>query len=320
MLDLETRNYSKELMHLYGIDEMYYCLPKLLESYEVAGTVTSDASKLTSLAQGTPVVSGMMDILAGLVGAGAADEGIVTIIAGTWCINEIQSHKIIPGASANQPALGKNLYLNCSYTGASAVNYEWFAKALGGTAIMESKVRSMSKFDILNELVATVSPNEAQVLFHPFVAQPSVHPNARASFFNIDQNTSYAEMAYAVMEGVVFLHKKHIDFLKNAGHKITLGRLTGGGARSSVWAQMFADVLKIPIEVVDCQEVSALGAAINAGVGTGVYSDYNDGFAKAIRIKSTFASSEKYADAYYKRYKEWEYLIDCMSEHWNYRQ
>lgn len=317
LLDLSTFQYSRELMNLFGIPEMYDKLPKLRKSASIAGMVSEEAAGSTGLSAGTPVAAGMMDILACLVGAGAADEGIVTIVAGTWCINETQSAKIIPGASANQPSLGNGLYLNCSYTGASAINFDWFSKALGGTAQMEASKRSISNYEVLDEMIGQMSPDQTEILFHPFVAQPSVHPNAKANFFNIDQNSTYHEMVYAVAEGIVFLHKWHIDFLRNAGCKITSARLTGGIARSRVWAQLFADILQIPVEVVDCEEVGALGVAITAGIGAQVYRDYQDGFRQAVRIRSRFNPSARHQSDFETRYHEWERLMYCLKPYWD---
>lgn len=317
LLDLKTFDYSHELMDLYGVPEMYGKLPKLHESSEIAGTVSEEAAKETGLAAGTPVAAGMMDILACLVGAGASAEGIVTIVAGTWCINETQSTKIIPGASSNQPSLGKGLYLNCSYTGASAINYDWFIKALGGTALVEAQKRNLSQYEYLDEVIGEMSPDKTEVLFHPFVAQPSVHPNAKANFFNIDQNTTYNEMVFAVAEGVVFLHKWHIDFLRDKGCTITSARLTGGIARSSVWAQLFADILQIPVEVVESDEVGALGSAITAGIAAKVYKDYQDGFQHAVRIKARFKPSTKHAEDFSKRYSEWIQLMNALMSYWD---
>jgi L-xylulokinase len=252
-----------------------------------------------------------------MVGAGAAEEGIVTIVAGTWCINETQSSKIIPGASANQPSLAENLYLNCSYTGASAINFDWFLKSLGGTAMIEAEKSGISQYDVLDRLIGSMSPDKTEVLFHPFVAQPSVHPNAKANFFNIDQNTSYSEMLYAVAEGIVFLHKWHIDFLRNAGCTVRSARLTGGIAHSDVWCRLFADILQIPVEIVESDEVGALGAAITAGIGAKVYADYQDGFRHAVRVKKRFLPSSKNTDCFQKRYADWKKLMRLLVTYWN---
>lgn len=318
MVDLDTMAYSKTLMELYGIPELYDKLPKLAaQPDEIVGKVTKTAAELTELSEGTPVVAGMMDILACLVGAGATGEGVITAIAGTWCINETHSDRIIANASSNMPYLYKGEYLNCSYTGASGANYEWFTKNLGGTAKLNANARGISHYDILNELIASVSPDQVDVFYLPYVAQPSVHVNAKANFFNIDQNTSYADICYALVEGIAFIHKRHIDFLKNSGLPANSVRLTGGIARSKICVQIFADVLKLPVEVVDCEETGALGAAIVAGIGAGVYSTYQEAFQMAVKTKAPVQPQSAMAPIYHKRYKEWTRLHEIMRPYWD---
>ncbi len=222
MVDMNTMDYSRELMDLYGIPELYDALPKLAtEPTEIVGTVTKEASEITGLAEGTPVAAGMMDILACLVGAGATGEEVYTAVAGSWCINETHSDRIIPNASSNMPYLKKGEYLNCSYTGASGSNYEWFTRILGGTA------------------------------------------------------------------------------------------------KSHVWNQIFANVLQVPIVGVDCEETGAQGVAIAAGIGAGVYKDYEDAFEKAVKVKEPVLPDDSTFPIYEKRYKEWCRLNEIMKTYWD---
>lgn len=320
MIDMETMEYSRELMKLYGIEELYDALPKLAsEPTEVVGYVTKEAADVTGLAEGTPVVAGMMDILACLVGAGATGEGVYTAVAGSWCINETHSKRIIPNASSNMPYLYKGEYLNCSYTGASGSNYEWFTRVLGGTAKLDAEKRGVSFYQILDELIGMVPPEKSKVFFSPFVAQPSIHPNAKANFIGIDLNTSYAELCYSVAEGVAFIHKYHVDFLKNAGLPLNTIRLTGGIAKSKVWNQLFANVLQVPMVGVDCEETGALGSAIVAGIGAGVYENYEEAFAKAVRVKETVLPDPAIYPIYEKRFQTWSKINEIMMDYWNYK-
>ncbi|MFD2630032.1 FGGY-family carbohydrate kinase [Oceanobacillus kapialis] len=318
MLDTVNLEYSKELLDLYGIPEMFDKLPKLAqEPSEIIGHVTEEAEQLTGLPSGTPVVAGMMDVFSCLVGAGATGDKTVTAVAGTWSINLAHSENIVPNASANMPYLKKGEYVNASWTGASGVNYEWFTKVLGGNAKIEAEYKGISYYEVINELIASVPLEEAKVLFHPFVAQPSVHPEAKANFFNVDQNTTYAELAYALAEGVAFIHRYHINFLRSSGIDAEKVRLTGGIARSKEWASIFANVLELPIEVVKCEEVGALGVAIVAGVATGVYKDYEDAFAKAVKVMPAVQPNPNTYKQYNKRYKEWTLLVELMKQFWD---
>ena len=287
------------------------------ESSQIVGRVTEKAADETGLKPGTSVVAGMMDVLACLVGAGATADGIVTAVAGTWCINETHSTRIIPGASANMPYLTKGEYLNCAFTGASGSNYEWFCKAMGGEAKYIAEKQGGSYYEVLNELIASVPIETSKVMYLPFVAQPSVHPNAKAEFFNIDQNTTYAELAYALAEGVAFMHRYHIRFLRDSGCKADVVRLTGGIAKSQVWARIFADIIELPIETVDCNEVGALGCAITAGVGTGLYKSYEEAFEQAVKINPPVTSHSENFELYEKRYQNWSRLIEIMNIYWN---
>lgn len=318
MVDMDTMEYSKELQKLYGIEELYDALPKLAgEPTEIVGYVTEEAAEKTGLAAGIPVVAGMMDILACLVGSGATGEATYTAIAGSWCINETHSDRIIPNASSNMPYLKKGEYLNCSYTGASGSNYEWFTRVLGGEAKLEAQKKGVSYYQVLNELIGMVPIEKAKVFFSPFVAQPSIHTNAKANFFNIDMNTSYAEICYSVAEGVAFIHKYHVDFLKAAGLPLKSIRLTGGISKSRIWNQIFANVLQTPIIGVDCEETGALGSAIVAGIGAGIYKNYEDAFEKAIKVKEPIMPDESTCPIYEKRYREWSEINRIMVQHWD---
>ena len=318
MVDMDTMEYSKELLELYGIEELYDALPKLAsEPTEIIGHVTEDAAGKTGLAAGIPVVAGMMDILACLVGSGATGDATYTAIAGSWCINETHSDRVIPNASSNMPYLRKGEYLNCSYTGASGSNYEWFTRVLGGEAKLEAQKKGVSYYQVLNELIGMVPIEKAKVFFSPFVAQPSIHVNAKANFFNIGLNTSYAEICYSVAEGVAFIHKYHVDFLKNAGLPLETIRLTGGTSKSREWNQIFANVLQTPIVGVDCEETGALGSAIVAGIGAGIYESYEEAFEKAVKVKEAIMPDESTYPIYDRRYKEWTEINRIMTQYWD---
>ena len=317
MIDMDTFEHSEELMKLYGIEELWPALPRLATSpTEIIGTVTAKAAAETGLAEGTPVVAGMMDILACLVGAGATGEGVYTSIAGSWSINETHSGRIIPGLSFNMPYLHRGEYLNCACTGASGSNYEWFTTVLGDRAKTEAGNRGISYFQVLDEMIASVPSEEAEVLFSPFIAQPSIHINAKANFFNIGQETTYQELCYAVAEGIAYIHRYHVEQLKDAGLPLSEVRLTGGMARSPVWTRILANALQTRIVGVECDETGALGSAIAAGIGAGIYQDYEDAFAKAIKRKEPVIPDPTKSETYDRRYAEWKQLNEVMKLYW----
>ena len=92
--------------------------------------------------------------------------------------------------------------------------------------------------------------------------------------------------------------------------------MTGGGARSTVWTQMFADALELPIEVPGATENAALGVAIAAGIGVGVYRDYGDAVAQTVHVARRHEPQADATPSYLARYAEYRCLVEAMHEPW----
>ena len=128
-----------------------------------------------------------------------------------------------------------------------------------------------------------------------------------------------SDFCHSVAEGVAYIHKYHVDFLKNSGLPLDTIRLTGGIARSKIWKQIFADVLQVPIVGVDCEETGALGSAIAAGIGAGVYGSYEEAFRKAVKTKAPVMPQIENYPCYERRYAEWTRVNNMMKGYWDYK-
>ena len=95
-------------------------------------------------------------------------------------------------------------------------------------------------------------------------------------------------------------------------------QLSGGAANSDVWVQIFADALQIPVDVVDDKELGALGAAMAAGIATGVYSSYEDAIKRCVRISKTIYPRPEYKEIYEKKYETYRKVIEGLSSAWEY--
>ena len=115
---------------------------------------------------------------------------------------------------------------------------------------------------------------------------------------------------------MAFEHRRHIDVLRSAGIRFDSAILSGGGSRSPVWPQMFADVLGIPIAVAACGETGALGAAIAAGVGAGIFADLDAGVAAMTRAGESFAANPVMSRHYETRYDTFGEIAAAMRPVW----
>jgi L-xylulokinase len=318
ILDVRKGCYSRELMALYELSEVYDALPPLKNSSEIIGTVNAVAAQETGLATGTPVVGGLFDVDASAIGAGAIHVNQACLVAGSWSINEVITETPIVDPSLFMTTLfaDPGLYLTIEGSATSATNLEWFVNQCCGDERAEAKRRGVSVYEICNEEVASLPPGSTNIIFHPFLYGSNVQPSARAGFYGVAGWHTRAHLLRALYEGVVFGHLSHIEKLRKAGARIDTARLAGGGSRSPVWSQMFADTIQVMMEVSDGNELGARGAALSAGIGAGIYSDYAEAVGEAVSVVRVHEPIAANTPLYLARYDEYTRLTNVMQAAW----
>lgn len=314
---LQQSAYDSALCEAYGISEIASALVACATSTDVIGYVTAQAARVTGLKEGTAVVGGMFDVSACALGSGVINPGQACVIAGTWSINEVVTADIVKDHT---------LFMNSIYTpdafmaieasATSATNLEWFVNNFCAEEEAQAKKRGISVYQICNEIVEQLGPGSTNIIFHPFLFGSNVQSTARAGFYGVAGWHDKHHMLRAVYEGVVYGHLRHIDKLRQAGITLDTIRLTGGGARSKVWSQMFADAIAVPVEVVKGEEIGARGAAMCAGIGIGLYEDYADAIAKSVEVTRCHQPNPEATPAYLARYREHQYIVEVMQDAW----
>jgi len=318
LMDVRNRCYSRELMTLYDLSEAYDALPPLKHGSEVIGQVTSAAARETGLSVGTPVVGGLFDVDASAIGAGAIHVNRACLVMGSWSINEVITTEPIVDPTLFMTTLfaTPGLFLTIEGSATSATNLEWFVNQCCGDERAEAKRRGISVYEVCSEEVASLPPGSTNIIFHPFLYGSNVQPTARAGFYGVGGWHTRAHLLRALYEGVVFGHLNHIEKLRKAGAQINTARLAGGGSRSPVWSQMFADTIQVPMEVSDGNELGARGVALAAGIGAGIYCDYTEAVQQAVSVVRVHEPIPINTPLYLARYCEYERLINVMQTPW----
>ncbi|RPI87598.1 MAG: carbohydrate kinase [Chloroflexi bacterium] len=318
LMDIREKRYSSELMALYDLSEVYEALPPLKLSSEVIGTVTPDAAQETGLAVGIPVVGGLFDVDASAIGAGVVDVNQACLVMGSWSINDVVTKEPIIDPSLFMTTIfaDPKLFLTIEGSATSATNLEWFVNQFCSEERAEAQRRGVSVYEICSEEVASLPPGSTNIIFHPFLYGSNVQPTARAGFYGVAGWHTRAHLLRALYEGVVFGHLSHIEKLRRAGGQINAARLAGGGSRSKVWSQMFADTIQVPMEVTDGNELGARGAALSAAIGAGIYQDYAEAVAQAVSVVRVHEPDPANTPHYLARYVEYERLTKVMQGPW----
>ena len=312
LLDLDARAYDSRLIDAFGLLGCESLLPQLVESDEIAGRVTAEAAGLTGLAEGTPVVGGLFDVVASALGSGVTRSGGASIIAGTWSINQvIVDNSRLAGPVFMWSTYDRKRYMAMENSATSAANLEWMVREL-----FHDGPEGVSPFDRACELAASVAPSASAPFYHPFLYGAQTDGNARAGFYGVGGWHSKADLMRAVLEGVVFGHRWHIERLRGASVNFADAVLSGGGSRSRIWPQMFADILGLPVTVTRSRETGALGAAIAAGTGVGLFGDFAEGAARMVKPEKVYEPDRCLSDLYRQRYEIYGMISETMTPVW----
>ena len=320
LMNLHAKRHDRELLEFMGIGEMYGCLPPLKLAADLCGAVSAPAAGETGLAEGTPVAGGMFDIDACAIAVGVVDERRICMIAGTWSINEyIRPQPVVDGSVLlNSLFCLPGYYLIEESSPTSAANNEWFVQTLLPEAREEAAKRGESIFDLTNRWVGSIAADEFCPVFLPFTLASNVHPLAKASFVGISSFHTRAHLMRSVYEGIAFCHRYHLDkLIATRTAPADCVRLAGGVVRSPVWVQMFADVMELPMEVVDVSETGTLGCAIAAAVATGAYPDYGSAVKAMVRVDKRVDPIPANSDAYRRKYRAYKRVIELLDPIWD---
>lgn len=281
--DVHSQAWSTEAIDLYGLGVVADRLPPILGSAEIAGEVSAAAAEATGLALGTPVVTGAHDVDAAAVGIGAVDPGMLSMVLGTFSINQIVADE--PCADARWQArsfVRPGHWLHMSTSPSGAANLEWAVRQFGPWRPDGSPDHVAALGEVATAMKRS-GPGEAPI-YLPFL-YGSPHGDAiDAALVGMRGWHTREDILRAVVQGVAFNHRYHVDALRERFEITRPARLCGGGARSHLWSQLLADLLGLSVEVTDAEEAGARGAAVLAGVGTGLYADITDGVRRTVRV------------------------------------
>ncbi len=299
--DIVKGCWSREILDAVNVPIDIF--PRCYNTAEAAGTVCGEASRETGLTCKTVVVAGGGDQVMQGIGNGAIQTGTATVNIGSSGQFSFQS-----GA----PIMNKELNTNTFY------GYEkgrWIVMGAIMNAGLSLKwvnnLLGQKDFVAINEAVSKVRPGSGGVIFLPYLngeRTPHLNPNISGTFLGVNLQTGPAEMTRAVMEGVAYALYQCMELCEGLGLKAQELIASGGGARSMPWLQIQADIYNMPLKVADTEEQAGLGAAIAAGVGSGIYSSVQEGCQRAVRYKDfiVLPNSENHRiyQEYYKLYKE----------------
>ncbi|MFV0363167.1 MAG: FGGY-family carbohydrate kinase [Suipraeoptans sp.] len=318
LINFHTLDYDIELLRSFGLESTFSKLPPLKHSAEICGGISEQVASLTGLKEGTAVVAGMFDVDACAIATGISDDTTICMIAGTWSINEYISHQPIADGTVSLNSLFciPDYFLIEESSPTSAGNMQWFIDEMLGELNTNVEDKSESIYTLINKWVEEVEPEKSNIVFLPFLNGSNEDSLARGSFVGITEYHNRKHILRAIYEGIVFSHLTHLKRLLKNREKPSAIRLAGGVANSKVWVQIFADVLQMDIETVECREQGIIGAMMAASIGVGVYKNYGDVIHQLVQVSQRITPRREYSEVYEKKYRNYRTVVEALSDVW----
>lgn len=313
VMDLAQRDWSAPLLEAVGFPP--HLLPRWIEPGEIIGEVTRAAAEATGLAPGTPVVAAGHDTQFAILGSGAG-PGEAVVSSGTWEILLARTDAFTP----NDASFEGGLLYECDaepgrwnpqllMMGSGAL--EWVARRWYGDVADRAE-----RYDVMIGEAREVLPGSGGVALVPSFS--GTGPNARygtkGTILGLTLNTTRAQVYRAAIEGLGYqLRDALAVFREGPGIEPEALRLVGGGAKNALWNQVRADVTGLPVVVPAEIEATALGAAIVAMKGAGLYASFDEA-RLAIDFGETRVEPSEDAGRYAKLYDRYRTVAPGLSE------
>ncbi len=311
LLDVSKRRWSPEILKALKIPEEW--LPLVFESPEITGKVSRDGARTFGLAEGTPVVGGGGDQAAGAVGNGIIRQGDVTVSLGTSGVVFAPSRKppVAGGSTVHAfcHAVPK-MWHTMGVMLAAGGSMQWFRNTL-----RFAKNQSLS-YKRINSLAAKSPAGGDGLTFLPYLSgerTPYNDPQARGAFVGLTLGHDMTHMARAVMEGVAFGIKDCAALMRDAGTTMRNVYVSGGGATSDLWCSIIAGVIERPVKRLEVDQGPAMGAALLAGVGSGVWPDVKSATAKTLKVRDEIQPVKKDRKVYREAYRRYRALYPALA-------
>ncbi|MDD5327496.1 MAG: FGGY family carbohydrate kinase [Phycisphaerae bacterium] len=308
--DCNKEEYSQELAEVIGVDLEKFA--PVHPSHGIIGEVTREASKLTGIPAGAPVVAGGGDFPVSMLGFGIVGEGVTADVTGTSSLLAAHSEKplIDPGIQNLRHVVDG--WIPFTILDCGGISMKWCKD------LINSVGNDLSYDDLIN-LAKQVRPGSDGLFFYSYMRgeRRSENVNARGGYFGITLDHNAGHFIRAVMEGVALSIGKDVALFRKLGLDVGKILSVGGGTRNELWNEIKANVLRVPLEISDEPEAGIKGAALLAAAGTGMV----DNLAEEAVARSTATRNinpdRATSEIYEKAQKEFNRIYEHMLGFWN---
>lgn len=318
LLDIAKRDWSQEVLDKLGIDRAL--LADVYESQVVSGKVNSKAAALTGLVEGTPVVGGAGDQAAGAIGNGIVKSGVISSTIGTSGVVFAYTDKVTIDPKGRVHTFCHavpNTWHVMGVTQGAGLSLKWFRDNFCTAEKEAAALMNTDPYNLMGTEAEKAPLGCDGLIYLPYLMgerTPHLDPFARGVFFGLSARHTKRDMLRSVMEGVSYSLKDCMEIIKEMGIEVSEVRASGGGGKSPIWRQMQADMFDAEVVTINSSEGPALGVALLAGVGAGIYNSVPEACEAVIKRVTTQNAIKENSEVYNKYYKIYGNVYASLKE------
>lgn len=302
--DVKNKIYSKEMLEILSINEDM--LPKIFESYEIVGNITTEAAEELGFSQELKVVAGGGDQAMAAIGTGTIENNSLSINLGTSGVvfSSLEEFFFDEEASLHSFCHANGKYHVMGVTLSCAASTKWYVEDILKTTDYESVLNNISKREITD------------ILYLPYLngeRSPINNPLALGTIHNLRGSNGRDDLTKAIIEGICFSLRDCINVVREKHNIATKARVIGGGSKSDDFLQILSDVLNVEITRINTAEGGGLGAVILTMYALGYVESIKEACDSLIKEVDTFVPDSKNVLIYnekFEKYKELYYKLN----------
>jgi len=317
--DVREKRWSGRMLEIAGLEERLF--PDVAPSGTALGTVSDRAAEKLGLPKGVVAVTGGHDQLCNALGSGVIEKGMAAYGVGTVeCITPTfeRCPEDIEGMLRNNftcyPHVVPGLQVTLAFNFTGGCLLKWYRDTFGEMEKREAERRGVDPYEII---LSDVPESPARVMILPhftMTGTPYFDTHAKGVLLGLTLESTKADIVKAILEGVTFEMKLNVELLEQAGISIRSMRITGGGAKSSTWVQLKADVMGKPIASLHVSEGTSAGTAILAGLAIGEFSSVEEAVAQWVKVKEVFEPDREKHALYQERFEIYKEIYPAVRE------
>lgn len=313
IFDINKKTWIEEYLDYFGISKE--SLPILRKSGEIVGIVSKKMANDLELPNNVKIVVGGLDGSMSPLGGGLLSENIGTITSGSVESMSFVKKNIVLSEDLFYHAFPffnhaySNFMLTSAYTFSGGTIVKWFFKEIAKSNLTE---------DSYSKIYNKMSERPSNLITLPTFTGSQTYIRdfkLRGVIVGLSLNTNESEILKALLEGTCFYLKQNYEYLSNAGNfKVKEINALGGGSRSPQWLQLKADILNLKINTLNEEDTGCIAAAILAGIGLGIFKNFEDTLLNFIKVKNEYYPRNNYVQFYLEKYNFYKNLFNTLRD------